>query len=137
MNFIDRCSTFCIRFYVVILSLTIPYYLLLYGASGHEFNPTTEDITWVTVVFIALVTAIANLALKEKVGLLFNAIRVLFSITLLLATYGGLKAFLFIVQFDYGDDTGIIFRGITYLIPLLFTFSSIIILIGLFTKKAE
>lgn len=122
---------------MIVLGLTIPYYLLLYGASGHKFNPPPEDIIWMTVVVIAFGTAVIYLAVKEKVGLGFNVFRILFSITLLLTAYGGLKSFLFILQFDYGDDINFIVRGLSYLIPLLFTLSSIIILLGLFIRKAE
>lgn len=137
MNFIYKYSTLSRRFYLIILGLTIPYYLLLYGASGHEFNPPTEDIIWMTAVIISLGTAVIYLRFKVNAGLSFNVLRILFSITLLLTAYGGVKAFLFIAQFDYGDDISFIIRGLSYLIPILFTFSSIITLLGLFIKKAE
>ena len=66
----------------------------------------------------------------------FNVIKILFSITLLLTAYGGIKSLLFIVQFDYGDYINFIIRGLSYLIPLVFTFSSIITLLGLFNNKS-
>ena len=58
------------------------------------------------------------------------------TITLLVTAYGGLKVFIYIIKLDYGDDIGFFIRGLSYIIPLLFTFSTIIILIGLF-KKVE
>lgn len=137
MNIISKYSTFSRWFYLIILGLTIPYYLLLYGASGHRFNPPPEDIIWMTVVVIAFGTAVIYLTIKEKVGLGFSVFRILFSITLLLTAYGGLKSFLFIVQFDYGDDINFIVRGLSYLIPLIFTFSGITILLELFIRKTE
>ncbi|NBP69183.1 MAG: hypothetical protein EBR30_21160 [Cytophagia bacterium] len=137
MNIISKYSTFSRWFYLIVLGLTIPYYLLLYGASGHKFNPPPEDIIWMTVVVIAFGTGVIYLTIKEKAGLGFNLFRILFSITLLLTAYGGLKSFLFIVQFDYGDDINFIVCGLSYLIPLLFTLSSIIILLGLFIRKTE
>lgn len=135
MDFINKYSTFSKGFYLTILGLTIPYYLLLYGASGHQFNPPTEDIISMIVVITAFVTLITYLRLKEKSGLGFNLMKVLVTITLLLTAYGGLRIFLFMIQFDYGDDM-VIVRGLSYVIPLLFTFSTIIILLGLF-KKVE
>ena len=137
MNIISKYSTFSRWFYLIVLGLTIPCYLLLYGASGHKFNPPAEDIIWMTVVVIAFVTAVIYLTIKEKVGLGFNVFRILFSITLLLTAYGGLLSFLFILRFDYGDDINFIVLGLSYLIPLLFTLSSIIILLGLFIRRTE
>lgn len=136
MNFINKYSTFSKGFYLLILGLTIPFYLVLYGASGHQFNPPSEDIIWMICVIICFVTLIAYLRLKEKFGLGFNLVRVLVTITLLTSAYGGLRAFISIIQFDYGDDINFFIRGLSYFIPLLFMFSTIIILLGLY-KKAE
>ena len=136
MDFVDRYLKFSKRFYLIILGLTIPYYLLLYGASGHQFNPPTEDIISMIVVVIAFGTLTAYLMIKEKRGLGFNLMRILVTITLLLTTYGGLKIFLSMIQFDYGDDIGFITRGLSYIIPLLFMFSTVVIFLGLF-KKVE
>ena len=136
MNFINKYSTFSRWFYLLMLGLTIPYYLLLYGASGHEFNPPIEDIIWMIIVIVAFGTAIIYFLTLKKMGPGFNVIKILFSITLLLTAYGGIKSLLFIVQFDYGDDINFIIRGLSYLIPLVFTFSSIITLLGLFNNKS-
>ena len=136
MEFVNKYSTLSKWFYLVILGLTIPYYLLLYGASGHQSNPPTEDIISMIVVIVAFVTLIVYFRLKEKSGLAFNLMKVLMTITLLLTAYGGLRIFIFMIQFDYGDDISFFVRGLSYIIPLLFTFSTIIILTGLF-KKVE
>jgi len=88
------------------------------------------------VVIVAFVTLIVYFRLKEKSGLAFNLMKVLMTITLLLTAYGGLRIFIFMIQFDYGDDISFFVRGLSYIIPLLFTFSTIIILTGLF-KKVE
>ncbi len=136
MDFIDRYSKFSKWFYLIILGLTIPYYLLLYGASGHQFNPPTEDIISMIVVVIAFGTMTTYLMIKEKTGLGFNLMRVLLTITLLLTALGGLRIFLFMIRFDYGDDIGFITRGLSYIIPLIFVFSTVVILLGLF-KKVE
>jgi heme/copper-type cytochrome/quinol oxidase subunit 4 len=106
MDFIDKSSTFSKGFYLTILGLAIPYYLLLYGASGHQFNPPTEDIISMTVIIISFVTLILYLRLKDKSGLGFNLMKVLTTITLLVTAYGGLKVFIYIIKFDYGDDIG-------------------------------
>ena len=129
MQFVNKYSTLSKWFYLVILGLTIPYYLLLYGASGHQFNPRTEDIISMIVVIVAFVTLTRYFRLKEKSGLEFNLMKVLVTITLLLTAYGGLRIFIFMVQFDYGDDISLFVRGLSYIIPLLFTFSTIIMTI--------
>jgi len=136
MDFVTKYSTLSKWFYLIILGLTIPYYLLLYGASGHQFNPPSEDIISMFVIVIAFVTLILYLRLKEKSGVGFNIMRVLVTITLLLTAYGGLRIFIFMIQFDYGDDISFFVRGLSYLIQLLFTISIIVILVGLF-RKAE
>ncbi len=64
MDFVDRYSKFSKWFYLIILGLTIPYYLLLYGASGHQFNPPTEDIISMIVVVTAFGTLTAYLLIK-------------------------------------------------------------------------
>lgn len=74
MDFVNRYSKFSKGFYLIILGLAIHYYLLLYGASGHQFNPPTEDIISMIVVIIAFATLIAYSKLKEKSGLGFNLI---------------------------------------------------------------
>lgn len=135
MDFIGKYSTFSKVFYLTILGLTIPYYVLLYGASGHQFNPPTEDIISMTVVIIAFLTLITFLRFKEKSGLGFKLMKVLVTITLLATTYGGLRILIYMTQFDYGDDIGFFIRGLSYIIPLLFTFSTIVILLGLFKKS--
>ena len=136
MDFVTKYSALSKWFYLVILGLTSPYYLLLDGASEHQFNPPTEDIISMIVVIVAFATLILYLRLKEKSGLGFNLMKVLVTITLLLTAYGGLRIFIFMIQFDYGDDISFFVRGLSYIIPLLFTFSTIIILVGLF-KKVE
>jgi hypothetical protein len=55
-------------------------------------------------------------------------------ITLILTTFGGVKALLSNFQFNYGDDISFIIIGLSYLIPLLFIFTCIINLLGLFIK---
>jgi heme/copper-type cytochrome/quinol oxidase subunit 4 len=135
MDFIGKYSTFSKVFYLTILGLTIPYYVLLYGASGHQFNPPTEDIISMTVVIVAFLTLITFLRFKEKSGLGFKLMKVLVTITILATTYGGLRILIYMTQFDYGDDIGFFIRGLSYIIPLLFTFSTIVILLGLFKKS--
>lgn len=136
MNFIDKYLTFSKGFYLIILGLTVPFYLLLYGASGHQFNPPTEDIVWMTVVIVAFVTLSIYLTIKQKSGIGFNLMRILVTITLLISAYGGVKVFIDMIQFNYGDDISFFIRGLSYFIPLLFTFSTVVILLGLF-KKAK
>src|SRR5262245_31193634 len=126
MRFVDKYSTFSKWFYLLVLGLAIPYYLLLYGASGHEFNPPKEDIFSMFAVVTAFVTFVVYLLLKDRSGSGANLIRILTAFTLLLTAYGGVRFFLFIVQFDYGNDISIFIRGLSYLIPLIFLLSIVI-----------
>ena len=59
-------------------------------------------------------------------------LRVLFAGTLVVTCYGGLRVFLFMMRFNFGDDIDFMIRGLSYLVPFVFTISSIVILVGLF-----
>jgi hypothetical protein len=72
---------------------------------------------------------------NKKAGLGYDTIRMLLGLTLIMTFYGGLKAFLFIYEFKFGDDVGFIIRGLSYTVPLLLSASSIILFIGLITRK--
>ena len=72
MNIIGKYSIFSRWFYLIVLGLTIPYYLLLYGASGHKFNPPPEDIIWMTVVVIAFACFKSVLLNAPSVSSSFN-----------------------------------------------------------------
>jgi len=135
MNFINKYSTISKGFYLIILGLSIPYYLLLYGASGHQFNPPTKDIVWLAVIIIAFVALFVYLRVKAKSGFGFYILKALVILTLLLTAYGGLLTFLSAIKFDYGDDISLFIRGLSFIIPLLFMFSSVIILLGLFRRE--
>ncbi|MGC3945571.1 MAG: hypothetical protein QM762_13810 [Chryseolinea sp.] len=137
MSYIDRYSRICKRFYMTILGLTIPFYLLLYGASGHQFDPPQEDIIWIGVVIVAFVVELSYASLKVKAGPTFNLLRVLFLITLIATAYGGLKAFLSMLEFDFDDEVSFIIRGLFYGIPLVFVLSTLVISIGLFGRRVE
>jgi hypothetical protein len=133
MTAIEKFTAFGRKFYLTALGLTIPFYLLLYGASGHKFDPPAEDIIWMTIIVAAFVLAILNSMLKEKSGPIVNG---LFSLALLATTYGGIRVFVFMVSFDYDDEISFIFKWLSYLIPLLFSFSSIMNLFSLFAKRS-
>jgi hypothetical protein len=98
MNFVNRYSTFSKGFYSVILALTIPFYLVLYGASGHRFDPPTEDIVWMIIICFAFVTMIFYLTLGKGDGLGAKGIRVFLGVTLLGTAYGALTIFMSMLQ---------------------------------------
>jgi len=132
---LDKLYKFSVRSYLIILGLTIPIYLLLYGASGHEFNVPPEDLIWIVTVIGALVLMTLYLIQSKKEGLGYNTIRILLGLILVVTFYGGLKAFLFIYKFKFGDDVGFFIRGLSYTVPLLLSASSIIIFIELIKRK--
>jgi hypothetical protein len=121
---------------MTILGLTIPFYLLLYGASGHQFDPPQEDILWIAIVTVAFVVGLSYSSLKVKDGLTFNLLRILFLITLIATAFGGLKAFLSLLKFDFDDEVSFVIRGLFYGIPVIFVLSTLVISIGLFRRRA-
>ena len=134
MTTFERLQKYSIKFYLVILVLTIPAYLLLYGASGHSFNIPTEDIIWILIIIISLILMVFYLENKEKVNQTFDIFKVLLTISLTATLFGGLRSVFFIFNFNYGDDIDILIRGIHFLVPLTFVLSNTTILIGLYKK---
>ncbi len=45
----------------ILLLFTIPVYLVLYAASGHNFNFSNEDIFWITTIVGALISFAGSL----------------------------------------------------------------------------
>ena len=112
MNLIDRYRTFSKGCYSTILFLAIPYYLLLYGASGHRFDPPTEDIIWMIIVVISFVAMMMYLIATRKKGRFLNVTKVALAITLVLMAFGAIKFLLSMVDFKFGSDIGLVTRGL-------------------------
>jgi hypothetical protein len=133
---LTRLHKFSLTFYLVILGLTIPIYLFLYGASGHEFNIPADEQLWLLLAGAGFVLGTIYKRKKERKGLTYIGLQFLFGAILVGAFYGGLKLFLFIVKFDFGADIGFITIGLSYIVPLVFILSCGLIFLGLF-KKVE
>lgn len=135
MHFLDKHLVLFKNFYLMVLGLTIPFYLMSFGASSHQFAPPVVDLISLTAIVIAFVSMMTYLRFKNRSGLLYRLVQVIVTVTLLLTAYGGIRVFMYVIQFDYGNDTGVIIRGLSYFIPLLFTLSTVVILLELFKKR--
>jgi hypothetical protein len=136
MNFISKWSTFCNAFYMTVLGLTIPFYALLYRVTGFNFNPAKEEIIWIVIVIGAFLAGLSYLSTKKREGFIFNMLRILFSLTLILTAYGCISISLTIIQSDSGNVHFIV-SGLFYLIPLMFVLSTVVIFVGLFFNRVE
>ncbi|HWA34546.1 MAG TPA: hypothetical protein VG737_10475 [Cyclobacteriaceae bacterium] len=132
MKLFERFFTISKWFYLVILGLAIPYYLLLFGASGHQISIQLGDFLWMMIVILAFVAYTLYLRIEEKTGLEFDLMRAFVMITLILTVYGAFRIFLFMVQFDFGDDVSLVAIGLSYFVPVFFIFSGIVISIDLY-----
>lgn len=107
-------------FYLIILLLTIPFYLLLYGASGHEFRPEPEDVMWMTFIVAAIISMIAYLTGRRFSGVAATLIKIIFGLTLVCMLYGGLKVLGYMLNFKFGSDIGVLIQLAFYIIPVVF-----------------
>ena len=131
---LTRLHKFSLTFYLVILGLTIPIYLLLYGASGHEFNIPSDEQLWLLLAGIGFILGTIYKRKKERTGPTYIGLQFLFGAILVGSFYAGLKIFLFMIRFDFGDDVGIIVIGLSFLVPLIFTLACGLLFVGLFKK---
>jgi hypothetical protein len=122
---VKKYKRFSEIFYLVILSLTIPFYLALYGASGHEFRPETEDVIWMRIIVAAIVSMTAYLIGRRFRGIGTILIKILFGGTLIATCYGGLNVIWFILNFDFGTDVGFLIVLLSYVVPIVFVYSTI------------
>lgn len=111
-------------FYLFILALIIPFYLVLYGASGHEFRPEPEDVMWMRVIVVAIISMIAYLIGRHFQGIITTVIKTIFGMTLVCIIYGGLKVLWYILNFEFGSDIGIPIVVLSHGIPIVFLYSS-------------
>jgi hypothetical protein len=124
-----------LRFYLIILGLTIPIYLLLYGATGHEFNIPAEEQLWLFIAGLSFIIATVYTLTKNKNGLTYIGLKLLFGISLIGTAYGGLKLFLEAVKFNADNSPGFFITGLSYTLTLGFTIACGLIFIGLFKIK--
>src|SRR5882672_4035262 len=126
---IARIHKLSLTFYQTVLGLTIPFYFLLYGASGHQFNIPAREQLWLLIVVVSFALTVLYTRVRKKEGSNIG-LRLLFTISLIGTFYGGIKAFLFMVTFEFGNDVGLFVRGVSYLMPLAFSISCGVVFIG-------
>lgn len=118
---------FSIAIYLITLILTIPFYLLLYGASGHQFRFDIVDILVGLLIISSIVLTFKYLTIKPKYGFKYKIISILLLITLLITLYGGLTALISMIGFDFGSDVNVFVILLSYVLPITFITSIIII----------
>jgi hypothetical protein len=121
---VKKYKKFSEVFYLVILSLTIPFYLVLYAASGHEFRPEPEDVMWMRVIVVAIISMTVYLIGRRFQGIGTTIIKIIFGVTLICTIYGGLNVLWYILNFKFGSDIGIPIVILWYTIPVVFLYSS-------------
>lgn len=124
---------FSLKFYRTTLWIVIPFYFLLFLASGHEFEFNPEEFGWIMVAGTALIlTYYTNDTRTDKTEEL--VFKISFGIVLTLTLIGSLFLFVQGLKFEFGEDVQAM-RLLTYTVPLIFAFCNSVILYGLVTKK--
>jgi hypothetical protein len=118
-----------IRAYLIILGISIPIYFLLYGASGHEINVPAREILWMVVAIVAFCLVLTYSVRQKRAEALESIIFVMLLPVLLATIYAGVKIFWSMVLFDF-DDSVVIPRILSYVVPVIFVISNVFILIG-------
>lgn len=145
MAFPGRCQNMnnyerlAIRAYLIILGISIPIFFLLYGASGHEINVPAREILWMVVAVVAFCLVLTFSVRQKRSEALESIIFVMLLPVLIATIYAGVKIFWSMVLFDF-DDSVVIPRILSYVVPVIFVISNVFILIGavrykLFKKK--
>jgi hypothetical protein len=122
---------FSVGFYLIVLGLATPFYLILYGASGHEFHFNMEDWIWILTAVCTFTLTVIYLFNKDKEGFQYQILKAGLGILMLTTLYGGLQSFKYILNFKFGSDISIIVVGLSYIIPLIFIGSNYVILLEL------
>jgi hypothetical protein len=127
----ERAAT---KAFLIILGLSIPIYFLLYAASGHEIDFPKRELLWMLVAVLAfclvLIFRVRQAKGEELEGIVF-----LLLIPVLIATsYAGVKVFWSMVLFDFDDDV-VIPRILSYVVPVIFVISSVLILVSVVRYK--
>lgn len=131
MNNYERLA---IRAYLIILGISMPIYFLLYGASGHEINVPAREILWMVVAVVAFCLVLTYKVRQKRDEALESIIFILLIPVLLATIYAGVKIFWSIVLFDF-DDSVVVPRILSYVVPVIFVISNFLILIGVVRYK--
>ena len=123
---------FSLNFYRTVLWIVIPFYFILFLASGHEFQLNIRDFGWLVTAGIALtLTYFIDLDRDKRETIIF---KIIFGTILTLTLVGSIILFLGALQFKYGEDAQGM-RLLSYIVPLIFAACDIVVIIGLFRKK--
>lgn len=114
--------------YPLTLILAIPFYLVLYGASGHRFNIPNEDIFWICVVCSAILTFYINRRTNKLISKILTAA---FATIIL---YGSVQITWSQLNFTFGDDIGILVVFLLMSCPLVFLAATGIYIYSLFLR---
>jgi ABC-type polysaccharide/polyol phosphate export permease len=125
------------RFYLTILGLTIPFCLLLYGASGHQFRLEAEARNGMIIILTAFATGILYLTTRKFKGKEMTFLKYLFGLTLLVTLFGAIGILWSMISFKWGDDIELLVQVLFYLIPVVFILSIINIGYGLFKDQTD
>lgn len=125
----EKYQRLAIRAYLFILGISLPIYFVLYGASGHELNIPAREILWMVVAVLAFCLVLTYSVRQKRAEALESFIFAMILPVLLATIYAGVKIFWSMVLFDF-DDSVVIPRILSYVVPVIFVISNIFILIG-------
>ena len=126
---IERYYKLSTRIYLTILSLIIPFFLLLQGASGHGFHITSSEFIPGTIIVLTIILMIiykAQNQLNRPKKLLLSIPLVLL---LALTFFGGITSLIFVLNFEFGTDVSAFVRILFYLVPVTFLLTNYIIFV--------
>ena len=132
-----RVHLISLNFFRVILVLTIPFFIVLYGASGHKFRYDPETVLYFLIITGALITVTVYHRVKIGISTIYWVVK-LIAITFSLLTFiGGINAAWIELNFKYGSDISIIFIFFIRVVLFLFLLANLIVVVNLILPKSE
>ena len=116
-----------LNYYRIILALTIPFYIVLYGASGHKFRFNKQDFTWMVVIIGSIIVTSIYSSLKSRKGNISLIIKSITLIFLLITFFGGCYTVWSEINFEYGSDIPYLIRVLFFVIPVAFIVANALI----------
>jgi hypothetical protein len=129
--------SFSERFYLTILGLIIPFSLLLYGASGHQFRLEAEARNGMIIILTGFIIGILYFTTRRFKGKEMTILKYLFGLTLVVTLVGGIGILWSMISFEWGDDIELLVQVLFYLIPSVFILSIINIGYWLFKDQNQ
>lgn len=122
-----RISTIIYR---VVLGLTLPFFLLLAGASGHQYRFGFDDILLICGTILPFLILSIYLKAKNNSNLLAKLLGFLLVPLLGFTLYKAIEAVIFLVNFN-SDPSSIGFIGFCFLVLGAFIISNGVLLKGI------